>query len=99
MTSIDVKTLVDVTELKEDYPDFRSIALCETTKIELDMEVLLQSNGEYFRVKVEEIDGDQMVGKVLRENFDFNQPFEFLDWINFERRNVIDIYINYGLIF
>jgi hypothetical protein len=97
--AIDVPTLVDVTQLKEEYPDFNSIAYCETIKIELDYEVKLRNNGEDFRVKVEEINGDQMVGKVLREHFYFDQPFEFLDWINFERRNVIDVYINYGLIF
>ncbi len=96
--AIDVPTLLDATELKEDYPNFKKIAMCETIKIELDMEVLLRNNGEDFRVKVEEINGDQMVGKVLREHFYFYQPFEYLDWINFERRNVIDVYVNYGLI-
>ena len=97
--AIDVSTLLDVTELKEDYPDFNSLAYCETIKIELDYEVKLRSNGEDFRVKVEEINGDQLVGKVLREHFFFDQPFQFLDEINFERRNVIDVYINYGLMF
>ena len=97
--AIDVPTLLDVPELQEDYPDFKAIAQCETVKIELDMEVLLRNNGEDFRVKVEEINGDQMVGKVLREHFYSDQPFEFLDMINFERRNVIDVYVNYGLIF
>ena len=97
--AIDVPTLLDVPELQEDYPDFKAIAQCETVKIELDMEVLLRNNGEDFRVKVEEINGDQMVGKVLREYFYSDQPFEFLDMINFERRNVIDVYVNYGLIF
>ena len=97
--AIDVPTLLDVTKLQEDYPDFKAIAQCETVKIKLDMEVLLRNNGEDFRVKVEEINGDQMVGKVLREYFHSDQPFEYLDEINFERRNVIDVYINYGLIF
>ena len=97
--AIDVSTLLDVTELKEYYPDFNSLAYCETIKIELDYEVKLRSNGEDFRVKVEEINGDQLVGKVLREHFFFDQPFQFLDEINFERRNVIDVYINYGLMF
>ena len=99
MTVINVTTLLDVVELKETYSNFRSVSECDTLKIELDMEVLLRSNGEDFRVKVEEIDGDEIVGKVLRENFSFDQPFQFLDLIKFERRNVIDIYVNYGLIF
>jgi len=99
MTVINVTTLLDVDELKERYPDFKSVSECDTLKIELDMEVLLRSNGEDFRVKVEEIDGDELVGKVLRENFSFDQPFNYLDMIKFERRNVIDIYVNYGLIF
>ena len=97
--AIDVPTLLDVTELKEDFPDFNAIQYCQTAKIELDYEVKLRNNGEDFRVKVEEINGDQMVGKVLREHFSFEQPFAFLDEINFERRNVIDIYVNYGLMF
>jgi len=97
--AIDVPTLLDVTKLKEDYPDFKSIKYCETVKIELDYEVKLRNNGEDFRVKVEEINGNQMIGKVLRETFSFDQPFTFLDEINFERRNVIDVYINYGLMF
>jgi len=97
--AIDVPTLLDVPEMQEQYPDFKAVSECETAKIELDMEVLLRNNGEDFRVKVEEINGDQMVGKVLREEFYFDQPFQFLDMINFERRNVIDIYVNYGLMF
>ena len=98
MTTIDVTTLLDVNELKENYPNFRSVSECDILKIELDMEVLLRSNGEDFTVKVEEINEDELIGKVLREDFTFNQPFKFLDLIKFKRKNVIDIYVNYGLI-
>lgn len=94
--AIDVPTLLDVNEFKGNYPHFNAIKYCETVKIKLDYEVKLRNNGEDFRVKVEEINGDQMVGKVLREHFDFDQPFQFLDMINFERKNVIDVYVNYG---
>jgi len=97
--AIDVPTLLNVVAMKEMNPDFKAIDYCETAKIELDYEVLLRNHGEDFRVKVEEINGDQMVGKVLRDHFDFNQPFQFLDEINFERKNVIDVYINYGIMF
>jgi len=97
--AIDVPTLLNVVVMKEMNPDFKAIDYCETAKIELDYEVKLRNNGEDFRVKVEEINGNQMIGKVLRETFSFDQPFTFLDEINFERRNVIDVYINYGLMF
>lgn len=97
--AIDVPTLLDAVKLKEKYPIFNTITYCQSIKIEVDMEVTLRNNGEDFRVKVEEINGDQMVGKVLTESFCLDQPFEFLDMINFERRNVIDIHVNYGLMF
>lgn len=99
MAVIDVQTLLDVYKLKENYPEFKSVSECDTSKIELDMEVLLRNNGEDFIVKVEEINGDELLGKVLRETFSFDQPFNYLDIIKFKRRNVIDIYVNYGLIF
>ena len=98
MAVINVPTLLDVDKLKENYANFKSVSECDILKIELDMEVLLRNNGEDFRVKVEEINGDELVGKVLRENFSFDQPFNYLDMIKFERKNVIDIYVNYGLI-
>lgn len=94
---IDATTLLDVTALQEDYPDFVSVNDCDRDKIGLDMEVLLRSNGEDFRAKVEEINGDEIVGKVLREEFYFPQPFEFLDLIRFEKKNVIDIYVINGV--
>jgi hypothetical protein len=94
---IDVTTLLDVVKLQEDYPDFVAVTDCDRAKLGLDMEVRLRSNGEYFRAKVEEIDGETVVGKVLREQFSFPQPFEYLDWIRFERKNIIDIYVINGV--
>jgi len=94
---IDVTTLLDVVKLQEDYPDFVAVTDCDRSKLGLDMEVRLRSNGEYFTAKVEEIDGEKVVGKVLREQFAFPQPFKYLDWIRFERKNIIDIYVINGV--
>lgn len=99
MATIIPTTLVDVPELQELYPDFKSVSDCDREKIQPDMEVKLRSNGEDFIVKVEEVNGDYIIGKVLKETFYFDQPFEYLDMIQFEKKNVIDITVIYGVYF
>jgi hypothetical protein len=84
-------TLLDVPELQEEYPDFKAVTDCDKQKIGPDMEVTLRSNGEDFIVKVDEVTDTYLTGKVLTETFYFTQPFEYLDFIQFERKNVIDI--------
>ncbi len=97
MNIIDTTSLLDVPVLQEEYPNFVAVTNCDRTKLGLDMEVLLRSNGEDFRAKVEEINGEEVVAKVLREEFFFPQPFGFLDWIRFEKKNIIDIYVIDGV--
>jgi len=99
MIIIDTTSLLDVQVLQEEYPDFVAVTDCDRTKLGLDMEVLLRSNGEDFRAKVEEIDGEVVVAKVLRNDFDFPQPFGFLDWIRFEKKNIINIYVIDGVLY
>ena len=97
MTVIIPTTLLDVPELQEVYPDFKSVDDCQRAKIQPEMEVTLRSNGENFIVKVEEVTDTYLVGKVLTESFYFPQPFQQLDMIQFERKNVIDIKVIYGV--
>lgn len=94
---IDATTLLDVSQLQEDYPDFVSVNNCDRDKIRPEMEAKLRSNGEDFRVRVEEVNDDEIIGTVLREEFYFDQPFGFLDMIRFEKKNVIDIYVINGV--
>jgi hypothetical protein len=61
------------------------------------MEVRVRSNSEDIRVKVEEVNGDEIIGMVLTETFYFDQQFDYLDLIQFEKKNVIDIYIINGV--
>ena len=90
-------TLLDVPALQEQYPNFQSVDNCAREKIQPEMEVLLRSNQEDFYVKVEEVHETYLVGKVLTETFYFEQPFGFYDLIQFERKNVIDIKVIYGV--
>jgi len=92
MTPIIVNDLLDVSLLQETYPTFKAVDNCTREKIVPDMEVLVRRAGEDFRVKIEEVNGETLVGKVLTEKFYFFQPFKFEDWIQFEKKNVIDIY-------
>lgn len=97
MIIIDATALLDVPLLQENYPDFVAVTNCDREKITPGMEVKLRSNGEDFRAKVEEVSGQEIIGKVLREDFEFSQPFGFLDYIRFEKKNVIDIFTIYGV--
>lgn len=90
-------TLLDVPALQEQYPTFKSVDDCQRAKIQPEMEVTLRSNGEDFTVKVEEVTDTYLIGKVLTEQFYFDQPFQQLDFIQFERKNVIDIKVIYGV--
>lgn len=97
MAVIDATNLLDVPALQEDYPDFKAVSDCDREKLGLEMEVLLRSNGEDFIAKVEEINDQIVVGKVLKEVFYRAQPFGFMDFIRFEKKNIIDIYVINGV--
>lgn len=92
MIPIIINDLLDVPSLQVDWPDFRTVDNCAREKIIPDMEVLVRRVGEYFRVKIEEVNGEILIGRVLTEKFYFDQPFQAGDWIQFEKKNVINIY-------
>jgi hypothetical protein len=84
--------LLNVPAFQENWPEFKAVDNCAREKIIPDMEVKLRRIGEDFRVKVEEVNGETLIGKVLTEEFYFTQPFSAGDLIQFEKKNVIDIY-------
>jgi len=96
MTIINVTTLLDVPKLQEEWPSFSAVSMCDTEKITPEMEVKVRSNGEDIKIKIEEVDDENLVGKVLTERFAFQQQFEHLDFIRFKKKNVIDIYDIHG---
>ena len=49
-------------------------------------------NGENFRIRINGVSDDTLTGEVISGTFFFNQPFELGDTIQFEKKNVIDIY-------
>lgn len=91
-TIIEVNDLLDVPTFQEEWPEFKAVDNCTREKLQVDMEVRVRRSGEYFRVKIESIDREVLVGKVLTEKFYFDQPFKAGDFIQFYKKNVIDIY-------
>lgn len=92
MTPIIVNDLLDIPSFQVGWPYFKSVDNCTREKIIPDMEVLVRRAGEDFRVKIEEVNEKILIGKVLTEKFYFDQPFQAGDWIQFEKKNVINIY-------
>ncbi|MFW9871489.1 MAG: hypothetical protein ACFFG0_00095 [Candidatus Thorarchaeota archaeon] len=84
--------LLDVPAFQESWPDFKAVDDYDRDKIEVDMEVRLRRAGEYFKVKITGINGENLVGIVLTEQFYFTHPFKTGDYIKFQKKNVIDIY-------
>ena len=87
-----VNDLLDPGALKDIYPLFNTIDVRETKKLEVGMEVKIRRMGENFRVRVDEIDGDTLIGKIIGGTFYFKQPFQKGDIIQFKKLNVINIY-------
>lgn len=87
-----VNDLLDPVALKEKYPTFITVDDCQREKLEVGMEVKLRRSGENFRVRVDEIQGDTITGKIISGKFYFPQPFSVDDIIQFKRNNVINIY-------
>ena len=90
--TIIVNDFVDIVRLKDLYPDFHSVDDLQRDKIELGMEVKTRRNGENFRIRINGVSDDTLTGEVISGTFFFNQPFELGDTIQFEKKNVIDIY-------
>lgn len=90
MDIIVVDDFLDVPELQSRDPEFKAVSDDDRDKIYPDMEVLVR-RGENVRVRVDDISGDLIVGTVLTTST-WPQPFEQYDMIQFEKKNVIDIY-------
>jgi len=89
MTPIIVNDFLDVPALQETTV-YHSVSDDDRAKIIPDMEVRVR-RGEYVRIKIEEVNDQVLIGKVLTQPVS-NQPFEYLDWVQFYKKNVIDIY-------
>jgi hypothetical protein len=93
MTAIDITPIAaDVPKLQKNWPTFKAVNDCDRDKIELDMEVSIRVKGETIRVKIEAMNDSLLIGKVLTKKFYFVQPFIEGDMIQFEKKNVIDIF-------
>jgi len=90
MTPIIVNDFLDVPELQE-TTDYKAVTDDQRELIIPDMEVRVR-RGEYIRIKIEEVNDQILVGKVITESFNLSQPFVHLDWVQFYKKNVIDIY-------
>jgi hypothetical protein len=78
-------------DIKENYNPSEVICVGELNKLEVGMEVKLRA-GEYFRVRIDEINGDELIGLVLTETLYFQHNFGYYDTISFRRENVFDVY-------
>jgi hypothetical protein len=91
--AIDITPITaDIPKLQSDWPKFKAINNCDREKIELDMEVKIRVKGQDIRVKVEAINDTLIIGKVLTKTFYFDMPFVEGDMVQFEKKNVIDIF-------
>lgn len=90
MTPIVVNDFLDVPLLQETDSDFKSVSDEDRAKIAPDMEVMVR-RGENVRIRIDSIDGNTLIGFVLTES-EWEQPFNQYDWVQFEKKNVFDIY-------
>jgi len=89
MTPIIVNDFLDVPALQE-TTDYHSVSDEDRAKIIPDMEVRVRQ-GEYIRIKIEEVNDQVLIGKVISQ-LASPQSFKYLDWVQFYKKNVIDIY-------
>ena len=81
---LDVPALQETTEYKSVTDEQRALIIP-------DMEVRVR-RGEYIRIKIEEVNEQVLIGKIITTSFSLEQPFKFLDYVQFEKKNLIDIY-------
>jgi len=95
MTPIILTNCIDVPEFIKEWPEFRTLNDCSRLKFQVGMEVSIRHNQEYFRIRIEELATDTIIiGTVLtsEQYIYFEQPFTELDLVQFERKNVFDVY-------
>ena len=87
-----ISDFLDVDSFLQVNPEYRAINRTELDKLEVGMEVRVQHNGEYLRIRVDEIDDNIIKGTVVTKLFYQQHSFVYLDQIQFYKKNVIDIY-------
>lgn len=87
-----ISDFLDVDSFLQVNPDYKAISRSELDKLEVGMEVRVQHNGEYLRIRIDEIDGNNLTGTVVTKLFYQHHSFVYLDQISFEKKNIIDIY-------
>jgi len=92
MTPIEVNDFLDIPSFKEEWPEFKAVDKCDREKISPDMEVLVRRSGEDIVIRIESVNDQVLVGKVLTKKFYFEQPFQTGDFVQFFKKNVINIY-------
>lgn len=90
MTPIIVNDFLDVNALQKKQK-YDSVSDNQRDLIIPDMEVRVR-RGEYIRIKIEEVNGVILIGKVLIQDLNWEHPFDCLDYVQFYKKNVIDIY-------
>lgn len=90
MTPIIVNDFLDVPALQE-ITVYHSVSDDDRAKIIPDMEVKVRRDA-YIRIKIEEVNDQILIGKVVTTTINSDQPFKYLDWVQFYKKNVIDIY-------
>jgi len=95
MTPIILTNCVDIPEFIKEWPEFRTLNDCSRLKFQIGMEVAIRHNQEDFRIRIDELPDDTtIIGPVLTPSqyTYFKQPFTTLDVVQFERKNVFDVY-------
>lgn len=93
MTPIVLTNCLDIPEFLKEWPNFNSINDCSRIKFQIGMEVDIRHNQEDFRVRIDELPDDTtIIGPVLTKVIFFDQPFNSMDVVQFERKNVFNVY-------
>lgn len=94
MSTFTVTDLTDPHTLKQQYPNVHTIGDVYKQNVEVGFYVKLNRNGEYFWVKVTEVDGTTITGEIYHP-LTFNTKFKIGDFIIFGICYAFDIYNPY----
>jgi len=87
-------SLWNAQEYRKEHPDSgpRIIDPVLLPNLQELMEVKIRSNGEYFKVRVDQLDDNKIIGTVVTEVYpEMPQPFKQYDVIEFYTENIVDI--------
>ena len=86
-----IPDLDNARDIAAEYPNLKIIPFEKLALISVEDFVELGHDGERFKVQVKEIRGDIFIG-IVRSDLVFDHPFEFMDWIQFDRCNIYDAF-------